>query len=179
MRTCLLVFLAFFLCFLAPMESSAKKRRVFLRKRSLSFTNGLTFHQLKKSSAKDPLKEPWGEIDGQMQAFFSSLEMARNLGRYEIGAKIQTNPIFVSPFFKWNFNKNNSRASIIPSLTIGFIPSYLMGCWLRLSLGLSLNRYVSLEPFLGGYAWYKIKNLASYERYNWHLNTGLRINLYY
>ena len=179
MKKYVLVFSVFFLCFLAPVESSAKKRRVFLRKWSLSFTNGWTFTQRKKSSAKDTLKEPWGEIEGQMQAFFSSLEIARNLGYYEIGAKIQTNPAFISPFFKWNWNKNNSRASIIPSVTLGFVPTQLMGCWLRLGLGLSLNRYVSLEPFIGTYTWYKIKELANYEKYDWHLNTGLRINLYY
>lgn len=167
------------LCFLAPIDSSArKKRRVFKRKWSLSLINGYTFYQQKKPSANDPLA--WDNLEGQMHKFFSALEISRNLGRYEIGAKIQhIGPTFVSPFITWNMNKNNSRASIIPSLSFGVVPSHIMGGWLRLSLGLSLNRYVSLSPFTGVYIWHKIIKDPKYEKYSLHLNTGLKINLYY
>ena len=182
----LLFFVLFSLCFLAPVESEAKRKRRFsLRKWSLSFANGYTLGQIKKSTKSALPGEKirsayWTEMEGQMHPFFSSLEISRNFGYYEIGAKIQNlGSTFVSPFFKLNFNKNNSKASIIPSLTLGVVPSHLMGSWLRLSLGLSFNSYVSISPFIGAYAWYKINNDGKYEKYNFHFNTGLRINLYY
>lgn len=166
------------LCFLAPVESSAKKKRVFKRKWSLSFSNGYSFYQSKKPSASAPME--WGNLDGQMHPFFSAVEISRNMGYYELGAKVQhLGPTFVSPFFKWNLNKNNSRASIIPSITLGVVPAHVMGVWLRVALGLSLNRYMSLSPFVGTYTWYKVKEDEKYEKYNLHLNAGLAINLYY
>lgn len=171
------------LCFLAPVESSTKKkRRVYKRKWSISLTNGYNIYQDKKGSQRDPLKldEDWGELEGQMHSFFSSLDISRNFGYYEIGAKIQNlGSTFVSPFFKWNVIKNSSRANIVPSVTVGVVPSHIMGAWLRLGLGLSLNRYASFTPFIGTYAWYKIKDDPKYEKWNLHLNTGLSINLYY
>ena len=180
------------ICFFIPLESTAKKRRIFKRKLSISYVSGYTFHSQKKPGVG--VTGDWGKIlDGQMDSFFSALEVARNFGRYELGAKIQNlGPAFVTPFVKWNWNKNSSRASIIPALTFGVVPSHAMGVWLRLSLGLSLNRYSAIEPFIGTYAWYKIKDIpnpgnekikdisnAKYEKYNFHFNTGLRINLYY
>ena len=165
-------------CFLIPVESSAKKRRVFKRKWSISLANGYSYYWLKKASVRKTTE--WGDLEGQMHLFFSALEISRNMGYYEIGAKIQhLGPTFVSPFFKVNLNKNNSRAFIIPSLTVGVVPSHVMGVWLRLSLALSLNRYMSIAPFAGTYAWYKLKDDAEYEKFNIHLNAGLKINLYY
>ena len=172
-------FLLILFCFLLPLESSAKKRRVFKRKLSISFVSGYTFYEVKKGGVGE--KGDWDFIvDGQMDEFFSALEIARNFGRYELGAKIQNlGPTFISPFLKWNLNRNDSRASIIPALTLGVVPSQVMGIWLRLSLGLSLNRYSTIEPFIGTYVWYKVKDNPKYEKYNLHLNAGLRINLYY
>ena len=174
-----LLFLSFMsLCFLLPSHSSfAKKKRVFKKNWSFSIVNGYTFHQQKKASARDVTE--WGDLEGQMHPFFSSLEISRNLGYYEIGAKIQNlGPTFISPFFKWNWRKNNSKASIVPALTLGFVPSHIMGSWLRMEVGLSLNSYVSIAPFAGVFAWYKIKDDAKYEKHNFHLNAGLRISLY-
>ena len=165
-------------CFLVPVESSAKKRRVFKRKWSISLVNGYSYYWQKKASGRKITE--WGDLEGQMHPFFSALEISRNMGYYEIGAKIQhLGPTFVSPFLKWNWNKNNSRASIIPSLTVGVVPSHIMGVWLRLNLALSLNRYMSIAPFAGAYAWYKFKDDPLYEKSSLHLNAGLRINFYY
>ena len=176
MKKQFLFFILVSLCFLSPVESSVKKRRVFSRKWSLSLTNGYSFRQHKKSVEILDL----GDTEG-INRFFSSLEISRNFGYYEVGARIQSSNHlpFVSPFLKWNGNKNNSRAHIVPSLTWGIVPSHLMGSWLRLGLGLSLNSYVSISPFMGVYAWYKIKDDPKYNKYNFYLNAGLRISLYY
>lgn len=165
-------------CFLAPVESLAKRKKVFKRKWAFSITNAYTFDSLKKTtSANDPFK--WEDLEGQMQSFFSALEISRNMGSYEVGAKIQHKGIaFVSPFFKWNINKNNSRSSVVPAITLGVVPSHIMGGWLRLELAVSLNRYVSLAPFIGSYAWYEIKDSPQYEKYDAHFNVGLKISLY-
>lgn len=166
------------LFFLNPIKAEGKKRRAFKRKWSLSLVNGYSFYQKKKPGIKAPTD--WEGIDGQMNLFFSSLEISRNFGLYEIGAKIQNSaPTFVSPFFKWNWNRNNSRARFIPSLTLGIVPYYIMGGWLRMSLALSINRYASIAPFIGAFFWNKIKENPKYEKNNIHLNTGIRINLYY
>lgn len=166
------------LCFLAPVESSARKKRYFKKKWSLSLTNGYTFYQVKKPSSEGPMV--WGNLEGQMHKFFSALELSRNMGYYEIGVKIQNlGPTFASPFVTWNMVKNNYRASIVPALTFGIVPSHIMGGWLRLSLGLKLNRYVSLAPFVGMYAWRKIIDDPKYEKNSLHVNTGLKINMYY
>ena len=178
----LILFLSLFVFLMAPFSKAEarKKRKYSARKWSVSMVNGYSFYQAKKSSADRP-----GEWlltgEGQMHSFFSALELSRNFGHFEMGAKIQNKgSAFVSPFVKGNFNKNNSRASIIPSVTFGLVPSNgLFGSWLRASLGLSVNRYMSLEPFVGTYAWLKVKDNPKYEKYNWHLHTGLKINLYY
>ena len=180
------LFLSLILLLLTPFSNSEarKKRKAYSRKWSMSIVSAYSFFELKKPSAQKP--GVWDDsVDGQMQDFFSALELSRNFGYFEVGAKIQqSGPAFISPFLKWNLNKNNSRASIIPAFTMGFVPSRLMGSWLRASLGLSINRYMSLEPFVGVYAWYKIQDTGSllaakYENYNLHFHTGLRINLYY
>ncbi|MCY4321561.1 MAG: hypothetical protein OXC37_04045 [Bdellovibrionaceae bacterium] len=175
----------FFLIFvvLSPFniaEAQTKKsRKVFLRKWSLSLVNGYSFYSLKKSNIKKPFSLTDWE-DGQTQEFFSALELARNFGLFEIGAKIQnTKQTFISPFLKLNSSKNYSNKNILGSLTFGFTPSILMGAWLRASLSLSVNKYLSLEPFMSIYAWHKIKEHPEYADQNLHLNTGLKINLYY
>ena len=182
----LFVFIAL-ICCLAPLESSAKKRRVFKRKWSLSLTNGYSLFSLPNSKASSRFSTEEGNIEGQMNPFFSSLDISRNMGYYEIGAKIQSSgPAFVSPFFKWNLIKNNSRAGLVPSLSFGIVPAHIFGFWFRLGFALSLNRYISLTPFIGSYGFYKIKddenavqNGAIYQKYNIHFNSGLRVNLYY
>ena len=178
------VFLLFVLISLFySVESSAKKRRFFKRSLSISLVNGYTFYSSIKKNDAYGLNDPGRLIDGdnQMYSFFSSLELARNFGRYEIGARIQNIFIaFISPFFKFNFIKNYSKALIVPSLTIGLIPSDLMGGWLRGSLALSLGNYSSLEPFVGIYGWYKIKeDMPKYEKTNLHFHVGVRTNLYF
>ena len=175
------IFLSFFLILATVSKTEAKKRKkYFSRKWSISFVNGYSFHHKEnKSNTKDPHTLTDWE-DGQTQIFFSAIELSRNFGHFEAGAKIQnTKHTFISPFIKWNLNKNSSRAKIIPSFTLGFTPSILMGSWVRASIGLSVNRSMSIEPFFGAYAWRKIKDHANYIKSNWHLNTGLRINLYY
>ena len=181
MKQQFLLFSLIFL-FLAPfsqLEAKKRKRKVFPRKWSLSLVNAYSFHEKGKSNIGEP--GTWTDLeDGQTQKFFSALELSRNFGQYEVGAKIQnTKHTFISPFLKWNLNKNYSRASIVPSFTVGVTPSILMGAWLRAGLGLSINRYMSLEPIIGAYAWTKIKDHPKYEKYGWHLHAGLRINLYY
>ena len=180
MKRQFLLFSLVFLCLTPVLEAEARKRRkVFPRKWSISLVNAYSFYEIKKSNAAEPYT--WTDWeDGQTQKFFSALELSRNFGRFEVGAKIQnTKHTFVSPFFKWNLNKNYSKASIVPSFTVGFVPSILLGAWLRASLGLSINRYVSVEPFVGVYAWDKIKDDPKYENYSAHFHTGLKINLYY
>lgn len=165
---------------LTPFQVGAKKRKKFQKRWSLSVVNAYGFHNFpnKKGSERKPLE--WGDLDGPMHPFFSSLEISRNLGYYEIGAKIQdSGPAFVSPFLKWNLIKNKGRKFFIPALTFGVVPSHIMGVWLRLGAGFSLNPYISFSPFIGASAYYKLKDDAKYEKYNIHLNTGLRINLYY
>ena len=178
----------FLLCVLINLfysvESSAKKRRFFKRSLSISLVNGYTFYSsVKRVNVYGP-KDAGRLISGdsQMYPFFSSLELARNFGRYEIGVRIQNiSTTFISPFFKLNFIKNYSKSLIIPSFTIGLVPSYLLGGWLRASLALSLGNYSSLEPFAGLYGWYKIKdqNMSEYEKTSLHFHAGLRINLYF
>ena len=180
MKQQLLLFSLVFLCLTPFLKAEAKKKRkTFPRKWSLSLINGYSFYERKKSNRHDP--GTWTDWeDGQTQKFFSALELSRNFGRFEVGAKIQnTKHTFISPFLKWNLNKNLSRARIIPSVTVGLVPSILLGMWMRASLGLSISRYMSLEPFIGAYAWSKIKDQPDYEKYSWHLHSGLKINLYY
>ena len=186
MKNQILFSLLLSLFFMIPVKSSARKIKTFKRNWSVSIVNGYSFAvypkrkgiQNSKPSKRDPFA--WEDLEGQMHPFFSSLEISRNMGYYEIGAKIQNlGPTFVSPFFKLNFPKNNSRAVIMPSLTLGIVPSHIMGAWLRVGVSLSLHRYFSIAPFIGVYSWYKIRDDARYEKNGRHWNTGLRINLYY
>lgn len=174
---CLLISLSLFM----PFKTEAKKKRKKNpRKWSLSIVNAYGFYNFpnKKGSQRQVLE--WGDVDGPMHPFFSSLEISRNFGYYEAGARIQdSGPVFVSPFFKWNVFKNKGRPFLVPAVTFGLAPSHIMGIWLRISTGFSLNSYISLEPFIGASAYYKLKEDPKYEKYNIHLNTGLRINLYY
>ena len=164
---------------ISNVEARKRKRKIFPRKWSISLVNAYSFYELKKPNASTPYT--WTDWeDGQTQKFFSALELNRNFGRFEVGAKIQNSKhTFISPFLKWNLNKNYSNASIVPAFTLGFVPSIVMGVWLRASLGLSVNRYLSLEPFVGSYAWHKIKGPPEYEKNSAHFHTGLKINLYY
>ena len=117
-----------------------------------------------------------------MESVFSALEVSRNFGNYEVGARIQnTFSSFVSPFFKFNFVKNYSNANFVPSLTVGVSPSSLLiGAWTRLGAAFSLNRYLSLEPFAGTYAYYKIEDMKlPYEKSKIYFHAGLRFNLYF
>lgn len=166
-----------------PMEAFAKKRsKIFKRKLGVSIVNAYTFHSYKDRPNVYAPKDAGRLItgDGQMYKFFSALEIARNYRNYEIGARIQLiSTTFISPFLKWNLIKNDSRATIVPSLTIGLVPSQIMGGWLRAGLALSLNRYSSVEAFTGAYLWQKIGDIAEYEKNGYHFNAGLKINLYY
>jgi len=165
-----------------PMDSLAKKKRYSKRAFSLSLVNAYTFYSSLSSTSVYGPKDAGQLIDGdgQMESVFSSLELARNFGRYELGARIQNiSKTFISPFFKLNLIKNDSRYPLIPSFTLGLVPSELLGSWLRASLALKLNHHSSLEPFLGFYAWYKLTEMPEYEKSGYHFHTGLRINLYF
>ena len=166
------------------MHSIAKKRNYSKRVLSMSFVNAYTFHSLKQeNSSAHPPGDParMVEGDGQMYLTFSAIELARNFGRYELGARIQNiSTNFISPFFKFNFIKNYSKSIIVPSLTLGLVPSKLFGAWSRASLSVYLSHYSTLEPFIGVYSWYKLSDeLSSYIKSNTHLHAGLRINLFF
>ena len=184
MRLLLLVFLFISVTFSA--EANQKKRKVFKRRLSISFVSAYTLHSYPKKLTPDPFQP--GQIpqkpilgDSQIESVFSALEISRNFGFYEVGVRIQnTFSSFVSPFFKWNVIKNYSQSRIVPSLTVGVTPSsVLMGSWLRVGMGVSLNRYLSLEPFLGSYIYYKIAEHGLYEKWNSYFHAGLRFSLYY
>ena len=164
-----------------PLETEAKKkRRKFQRRWSFSIVNAYGFYNLPNKKISQRKVFDWGDVDGPMHPFFSSLEISRNLGRYEIGAKIQdSGPAFVSPFLKWNLKKNKGKTFLVPAITFGLVPSHIPGIWLRLGIGFSLNSYISFSPFLGISAYYKLKEDPKYEKYHTNLNVGLRINLYY
>ncbi|MBC6415975.1 MAG: hypothetical protein GDA46_06275 [Bdellovibrionales bacterium] len=162
-------------------HAKEKKNRYYKRPLSISLVNAYTFYSsIKKTNVFGPKDaERLIDGDGQMYPFFSALELARNFRRVELGIRIQnTLTTFISPFFKLNIVPNSSKPLIVPSLTIGFIPSYLMGGWMRASLALSLGHYSSLEPFIGAYAWYKIKDLAKYEKKGLHVHAGVKLNFY-
>jgi len=166
-----------------PIDSLAKKKKYSKRAFSLSLVNGYTFYPSRLSSAHSFNLDDAGQLiygDGQMYSpFFSSLELARNFGRYELGARIQNiSEAFITPFLKWNFIKNHSKYPLIPSLTWGVVPSRLLGSWLRASLALRLSHQSSLEPFLGFYGWYNL-GLIGFEKSGYHFHAGLRINLYF
>lgn len=165
-----------------PISALAKKKKYSKRAMSVSLVNGYTFYSsIQEVNVYDP-KDARRLIDGdgQMYSFFSALELARNFGRYELGARIQNiSNTFVSPFVKWNLIKNYSRSPVIPSITLGAVPSELFGFWLRGSLALSMGHHSSLEPFAGFYGWLKLSDLPEYEKSGYHFHSGLRINLYF
>ncbi len=185
MKHQILFFLLLSLCFFIPVEADARKKRrlIVSRKWSISIVNGWTFAKAPKDATKETSStETWDlDLDGQMLTYFSSLEISRNFGYYEIGAKIQqTGFNFVSPFFTWNIFKNNSKALFIPSLTVGITPFHVFGGWMRAGLGLSFSRYFSATPFVGFFAWRKITSeISKVNAKGRHWNTGIRISLYY
>ena len=168
---------------LYPVDSFAKKQRYSKRALSISLVNAYSFYPSNQdiSVHKPGDARQLIDGDGQMQPFFSALEIARNFGRYELGARIQNvSTTFISPFIKWNLIKNYSNSYVVPSFTLGVTPSQLLGAWLRGSLAFYLSHYSSLEPFVGIYGWYKLTDIAEYEKSNFlHLHVGLRINLYF
>ena len=160
-------------------ESSGKrKKRKRTAKWSVSISNGYTFYSQKKSSVKG--LEFWSHLDGQMNTYFSSLEVGRNFGSYEVGGRLQfLGPSFVSPYLKWNIVNKNSRNAFKPSLTFGVVPSHLMGGYVKFNLGLAVNSYFVLNPFVGFYAWYRLKDIMEYEKSNYHVNAGLSLSMYF
>ena len=145
-------FFLIYLAFLVSPPSEAKKRRRKIRKWSVSTTNGYTFHQRKKDAGSV------STFGGQMDAFFSSFEMTRNFGHYEVGLRLQqSQAVFASPFVKFNFIKNRRRNDFVPFMILGVSPSALLGVYARVGLNLFFYRYFSLSPFVGSYVWFKNK----------------------
>ncbi len=169
----LLIFLAVGFSF----ESLGKRKRR-KPKWSVSVTNGYTFFSKRKNSVE--AFKFWSHLDGQMNTHFSSVEVGRNFGSYEVGGKVQLiGSTFVSPYFKWNIVNKNKRNVFKPSLTIGVVPSHLGGAYAKLSLGLAMNSYLVLNPFVGFYAWYRMKDYVEYEKFNYHANAGLTLSMYF
>lgn len=173
-----------FLCFLLiipvllfSFSADAKRRkRKKLRKWSVAASNGYTFHQRSSSMLGGKNLTAY---DGQMKSYFSSLEVARNYGRYEVGSRLQFyEEAFVSPFVKLNFIKNYKRNALVPFLILGISPSSLAGAYFRLGLNLFFKRYFSLSPFLGAYFWYNVRDLDDYQKYNFHLNGGISLTVH-
>ena len=175
----------------APFESSEaarkrKRRKKAIRTWSVSVTSGYTLYQRFAEKARRPTNSKaagWGGLEdrpeGQMHKLFSSLDLARNFGSYELGGKVQlAGHAFVSPFFKWNMAKNRYRTAIVPSLTVGIVPSSLTGVWLRLNLGLAIGRRAMLHPFVGAYGWAKTSKEAVTEKWGVHFNTGMTMSMY-
>ena len=160
-------------------ESLGKRKKKRSPKWSVSITNGYTFYSKKKKSSINA-SEFWDHLDGQMNTFFSSLDVGRNFGYYEIGGRIQfIGPTFISPYLRWNMISKNKKNILKPALTLGVVPSDLVGAYAKLSLGIAVNRYLVIHPFAGFYAWYKNKDNVEYERFNHHANGGLSLNLYF
>lgn len=173
-----------FFCFLLitpillfSFSADAKKRkRRKLRKWSVAASNGYTFHQRRPSMSGD---EKLIAYDGQMKSYFSSLEVARNYGRYEVGSRLQFyEEAFVSPFVKLNFIKNYKRNALVPFLILGISPSSLAGAYVRLGLNMFFKRYFSLSPFLGTYFWFNARKLSDYQKHNFHLNVGISLTVH-
>ena len=155
-----------------------RKARADGRKWSVSFTNGRTFHNLKEKNSPAVSTDLSG-YDGQMNPFFSSLEISRNFGYYEIGGRLQVfDYAFVSPFVKINLRKNHLRARLIPSLIFGVVPSPLLGGYARAGLSWFINPYTSFRPFFGIYSWYRRNPHKHYIKFNLHLNFGLTVTVY-
>ena len=160
-------------------EALAKKRKR-TPKWSASVTNGYTFYSDKKFNVDSETVSDWNHFEGQMNTYFSSLDISRNFDRYELGAKIQfMGSTFVSPFFKWNIVKQSKKIRIKPSITLGVVPHSLFGAYLRFNFGINLNRYVTLNPFVGVHGWYKLDDDPKYEKHNYHANAGFSLSLYY
>ena len=159
--------------------SAEKKTRRGGRKWSLSFTNGRTFYNLNEKNSPAASTDISG-YDGQMNPLFSSLEISRNFGYYEVGGKLQIfDYTFVSPFIKINLRKNRLRARIIPSLIFGVVPSPLWGGYARAGLSWFFNPYMNFRPFFGIYSWYRGKPHKHYIKFNLHLNFGLTVTVYF
>ena len=189
-----LFFMALAAFLLAPFESSEaakrKRRKKPIRTWSVSVSSGYNLFKRLSNKAQRPdaskssqwiSSSPETNIrrDGQMHKFFSSLDLARNFGHYELGAKIQfTGEAFVSPFIKWNMTKNRYKTAILPSLTFGVAPSHQFGAYLRLSLGLALNRRAMIHPFLGCYGWFKATKEVISEKWGLYANAGLSLSLF-
>lgn len=178
--------LAFLLSSL-PVEAKKrrKRRRKAPRKWSVSVSSGYTFYQKDKKSIEitgQGNATDSSSFDGQMSTFFSSLELARNFGYYEIGGRLQfSKETFFSPFVKWNFIKNKRRKTFIPFLILGVSPASLMGVYGRAGLNLFFNRYFAFSPFVGGFFWFKARRDLPYKakKYNFYFNGGASLNLYF
>ena len=159
--------------------SAEGRTRAKNRTWSLSITNGHTLYNLKDKNSPDPSTEPSG-YDGQMNTTFSSLEISRNFGYYEVGGKLQLfDYTFISPFLKINFRRNHKRARIVPSLILGIVPSPLFGGYARTGFSWFLNSRLSFRPFIGVYGWYRSKPNKHYIKRNIHINTGITISIYF
>ena len=155
-------------------EARKRKRRSGLRKWSVSAVNGYTFFQTERPRSKQQA------YDGQMKSFFSSLEVARNFGRFEAGARLQFyEEAFVSPFIKLNFIKNTKRRAFIPFMITGLSLSSLTGVYARLGLSLFFKRYFAFSPFVGTYFWYNTRGLSDYSDYNLLINGGASLSLHF
>ena len=171
--------LAVFIALCGPGFSAEARKKIKNRTWSLSITNGYTFYNLKEKNSPDASTEPSG-YDGQMNTVFSSLEISRNFGYYEVGGKLQLfDHTFISPFFKINFRRNHKRARFIPSLIFGIVPSPLWGGYARIGFSWFSNSRLSFRPFIGVYGWHRSKPNKHYIKYNIHMNTGLTISIYF
>lgn len=178
-----LILLSLAFMFMLSFEALGERKKRKYRKWSATFTNAYTFYQLKKGSTAKSYERGIG-VDGQMNTFFSNLELRRNFGRYELGGKIQLfKETFVSPFLKINMAKNRRNSDVIPYLTIGVVPASLTGVYTRLGIDLMGNRYFAISPFVGAFAWYKIKDLDNdeifYQKQNVHFHGGLSTTIYF
>lgn len=159
--------------------SADARKRPKNRTWSLSIASGYTFYNLKEKNSPAASTEVSG-YDGQMNTYFSALEISRNFGYYEVGGKIQLfDHTFISPFFKFNFFRNHRRARIVPSLTLGVVPSPLWGGYARFGLSWFLNPHFSIRPFCGIYGWSRGKPRKDYIKHNIHINAGIAISIYF
>lgn len=167
-------------CFLISPPSEAKKRRKKVRKWNVSTSNGYTFWQYKKISSSTSSSGIAKRFDGQMNKFFSSIEVARNFGHYEFGGRLQLDgEAFVSPFVKLNFIKNKRRNDFVPFVILGVSPSLLTGFYARAGINLFFKRYFAFSPFVGGYFWVRTGAGSKHGNYNLHANGGFSASLYF
>ena len=154
---------------MAP-PSEAKKRRRKTKRWSVSASNGYTFYQRAKNS-----ESKTDNLDGQMDPFFSYLEVARNFGHYETGLRLQlSKAAFVSPFVKVNIIKNYRKNDFVPFVVFGISPAILAGFYTKIGINLFFfRRYVSLSPFVGGYFWFRTRHASGYGKYHWYVHGGV------